>query len=174
MSSCRSYLFTLLKSVGFVWWTPGISDSSRRSFPYWWASGWHKVGSVRWHALPAIDISAISIDNQTPGYHLNFSQQKFYFILHDERKGPDDGQSSVWLSWNVAVASENKTLPSPKRHTRRNQTKKSAPKKDCRWKVLVDTKLICNFAQNLLKCVSSAPSVSFWTWISTSLDTLRG
>ncbi|MBR3092506.1 MAG: hypothetical protein IKG99_05725 [Bacteroidaceae bacterium] len=40
---------------------------------------------------------AISIDNQTPGYHLNFSQQKFYFILHDERKG----LRYLWLAERV-------------------------------------------------------------------------
>ena len=30
---------------------------------------------------------AISIDNNTPGYHLNFSQLQLYFKLDDERKG---------------------------------------------------------------------------------------
>ena len=40
---------------------------------------------------------AISIDTHTPGYHLNFSQQQFYFILNDERKG----LRYLWLAERV-------------------------------------------------------------------------
>ena len=40
---------------------------------------------------------AISIDTHTPGYHLNFSQQQFYFILKDERKGV----RYLWLAERV-------------------------------------------------------------------------